>query len=176
MGMLTPSKLLLPRFFFHLLTSNIYKDFIAELSDGANINNLKFSDLQRFPIPVPPLPEQYRIVAILDEAFDAIATAKANTEQNLRNARALFESYLHNVFTQSDSTHVIRKLDDVCEQITVGHVGSMANQYKADGVPFLRSQNIRPFRVSLENLVFIDEGFHKTLAKSQLRPGDVAVV
>ena len=45
-------------------------------------------------IPVPPLPEQQRIVGILDEAFDGIATAKANAEKNLQNARALFESHL----------------------------------------------------------------------------------
>ena len=46
-------------------------------------------------IPVPPLPEQLRIVGILDEAFEGIATAKANGEKNLQNARALFESHLH---------------------------------------------------------------------------------
>ena len=44
--------------------------------------------------------EQQRIVAILDEAFAAIATARANTEQNLRNARELFRNYLQSVFTQ----------------------------------------------------------------------------
>ena len=53
-----------------------------------------------FTIPVPPLPEQQRIVGILDEAFDGIATAKANAEKNLQNARALFESHLQSVFTQ----------------------------------------------------------------------------
>ena len=41
-------------------------------------------------IPLPPLPEQQRIVGILDEAFEGIATAKANAEKNLQNARALF--------------------------------------------------------------------------------------
>jgi type I restriction enzyme S subunit len=50
------------------------------------------------PIPLPPLPEQQRIVAILDEAFAAIAKAKANAEQNLKNAKELFESYLQGVF------------------------------------------------------------------------------
>ena len=50
-------------------------------------------------VPVPPLPEQRRIVGILDEAFDGIATAKANAEKNLQNARALFESHLNAVFT-----------------------------------------------------------------------------
>ncbi|MFO1371434.1 MAG: hypothetical protein U1F42_03250 [Candidatus Competibacteraceae bacterium] len=47
-----------------------------------------------------PLPEQHRIVAILDEAFNGIATAKANAEKNLQNARALFESHLQSVFTE----------------------------------------------------------------------------
>ena len=56
--------------------------------------------LKEVPVPVAPLPEQHRIVAILDEAFDGIATAKANAEKNLQNARALFESHLQSVFTE----------------------------------------------------------------------------
>jgi type I restriction enzyme S subunit len=52
----------------------------------------------------------------------------------------------------------------------------MAKQYRDGGIPFLRSQNIRAFRVTLENVVFIDEVFHASLAKSQLRPGDLAIV
>ncbi len=114
MGMLTPSADMLPRYFFHLMTSGAYKDFIAALADGANINNLKFTDLQRFPVPVPRLPEQHRIVAILDAAFDGIATAKANAEQNLQNARALFESHRQSVFTERGEGWVEKRLSDVC--------------------------------------------------------------
>ncbi|MDZ7781904.1 MAG: restriction endonuclease subunit S [Halioglobus sp.] len=51
-------------------------------------------------IPLPPLTEQKRIVAILDEAFAGIDAAIANTEKNLANARELFESYLNSVFSQ----------------------------------------------------------------------------
>jgi len=65
-------------------------------------------------IPVLPIPEQQRIVGILDEAFDGIATAKANAEQNLRNARALFESHLQSVFTQRGEGWVEKSLSDVC--------------------------------------------------------------
>ncbi len=49
-------------------------------------------------IPSPSLPEQQHIVSILDEAFSVLAKAKANAEQNLKNARELFESYLQGVF------------------------------------------------------------------------------
>ncbi len=72
MGLISPRDELVPRYLFHLMTSGSYKDFIGELSDGANINNLKFDDLRKFPVPYPDRPEQHRIVAILDEAFDGI--------------------------------------------------------------------------------------------------------
>jgi type I restriction enzyme S subunit len=52
----------------------------------------------------------------------------------------------------------------------------MRTEYKESGIPFLRSQNIRPFEVSMENAMFIDEAFHRALKKSQLRPGDLAIV
>jgi type I restriction enzyme S subunit len=51
-------------------------------------------------IPVPPLPEQQRIVGVLDKAFDRIAAARANAQKNLQNARALFESHVQSVFTE----------------------------------------------------------------------------
>jgi type I restriction enzyme S subunit len=98
MGLIKPKANLNSDFLFHLLTSEAYKKFIGALSDGANINNLKFGDLGEFEIPLPPLPEQQRIVAILDEAFAAIAKAKANAEQNLKNSKELFDSYLQGVF------------------------------------------------------------------------------
>ena len=135
-----------------------------------------FPLVRKCSVPVPPLPEQRRIVAILAEAFDGLATAKASAEANLANAKAVFESELAAVFTRHDDTYVARRLDDVCREITVGHVGSMAKQYRETGVPFLRSQNIRPFEVSLDNIVYIDDAFHRSLKKSQLIPGDVAVV
>jgi type I restriction enzyme S subunit len=64
--------------------------------------------------PLVPLPQQQRIVGILDEAFEGIATAKANAEKNFQNARALFESHLQSVFTQRSPGWVEKKLSEVC--------------------------------------------------------------
>jgi type I restriction enzyme S subunit len=114
MGMLTPLNGLSPKYLFYLMTSEGYKDFIAALSDGANINNLTFEKLKVFPVPVPPLTEQHRIVAILYEAFESIAIAKANTEKNLQNARVLFESHLESIFTERGEGWVEKRLGDVC--------------------------------------------------------------
>ena len=60
--------------------------------------SLKLSDIKNILIPIPPLPEQKRIVAILEKAFTAIDQAKANTEKNLKNARELFQSKLQETF------------------------------------------------------------------------------
>jgi restriction endonuclease S subunit len=71
-------------------------------------------------IPIPSLSEQQRIINLLDEAFEALATAKANAEQNLQNARALFESHLESVFGQRDEEWVETTLEHCCEQIFAG--------------------------------------------------------
>ncbi|TDQ52234.1 restriction endonuclease subunit S [Actinorugispora endophytica] len=70
----------------------------------------------------------------------------------------------------------IRKLGDLCTKITVGHVGSMASRYVTKGVPFLRSQNVKPGRIDLSSLKYIDEEFHRHLAKSDLSAGDLVIV
>ena len=88
-----------------------------ELNDqarGVAQKGIYLETLRQLDVPLPPLPEQQRIVAILDEAFDGIATAKANAEKNLQNARALFESHLQSVFTERGEGWVDRTLDKVC--------------------------------------------------------------
>ncbi|MBW8843749.1 MAG: restriction endonuclease subunit S [Burkholderiales bacterium] len=68
------------------------------------------------------------------------------------------------------------KIKEVSEYVTVGFVGSMADQYVEAGVPFLRSLNIQPFRLNYSDLKYIPESFHDAIKKSKLRPGDVAIV
>ncbi len=68
--------------------------------------------IETHSIPLPPLPEQKRIVAILDEAFEGIGTAVANAVKNLANARELFESYLNSVLAQKSEGWIERSLGE----------------------------------------------------------------
>ncbi|QQR75346.1 MAG: restriction endonuclease subunit S [Holophagales bacterium] len=168
------SKDLDPGFLKYLLIAE--GDGLLRFASGSVHQTIYFPEVKAFHICHPPRPEQQRIVALLDEAFAGIAIAKANAERNLQNARALFESHLQAVFTRRGDGWVDRQLASLCREIAVGYVGPMKTQYKENGVPFLRSQNIRPFEVSMDNSMFIDEVFHRALKKSQLRPGDLAIV
>ena len=76
---------------------------ISNAITGSAQPQITRTNLAPLKISYPSPAEQQRIVGILDEAFDGIATAKANAEKNLQNARALFESYLQYVFTNTDN-------------------------------------------------------------------------
>jgi type I restriction enzyme S subunit len=97
-------------------------------------------------VSVPPLPEQHRIVAILDEAFDGIATAKANAEKNRQNARALFESYLNAVFTQRGEGWKAKTLEEISTTFGRGkskHRPRNAPHLYGGKYPFVQTGDIR---------------------------------
>ena len=89
---------------------------MERLQKGASYPAVTDSEVKGIFLHFPKsLPEQQRIVAILDEAFAAIAKAKANAEQNLKNAKELFESYLQSVFENKGEGWEEKKINEVCE-------------------------------------------------------------
>ncbi len=114
--------------------------------NGATVDTLTIQKLQSVKINLPPLPEQQRIVGILDEAFDGLATAAANAEQNLRNARALFESHLQSVFTQRGEGWVEKTLEEVSAAFGRGkskHRPRNAPHLYGGRYPFIQTGDIR---------------------------------
>jgi type I restriction enzyme S subunit len=85
-------------FLKYYLNSNEVKTLAKKSISSSGVGNLNVGTVRNFPISFPQLPEQKRIVSILDKTFAAIDKAKANAEQNLRNVKELFESYLQGVF------------------------------------------------------------------------------
>ena len=102
------------KWFLYYLQAKDFDGTLKNHFNGAGIQHFTGEALAEFVVPLPPLPEQRRIVALLDEAFEGIATAKANAKKNLQNARALFENHLQSVFTQRGPEWVDRTLDQVC--------------------------------------------------------------
>lgn len=97
---------------YMLLSPDVRSEILGK-GTGATVQGIKQSLLRKVRISFPQLPEQQRIVSILDEAFEAIDQAKANTERNLQNARELFQSELNRIFTNKGESWVEKKLGDL---------------------------------------------------------------
>ena len=144
---------------------------------GATISRLYNDNLRRIAIGFPKsLPEQQRIVGLLDEAFEGLATAKANAEKNLQNARALFESHLQSVFTQRGPGWVEKSLGDVCEFVN-GDRGKNypnRNEYVETGIPWINTGHIQPNgTLSMEEMNFITREKFDSLRSGKIQSGDL---
>lgn len=149
-----------------------------ESGAGTTMLHVSKRSMEARKLLVPPIAEQARIVAILDEVFAGIDQTMANTEKNLANAQELFDSYLNRVFAEGVSNCKQVTLDSISECVSVGHVGATSKYYcdPEDGVPFLRSQNVRPNELDLTTVKYITNEFHQKTKKSQLRESDILFV
>lgn len=183
MGQITPKPHVDPKYLFYVMTSKEYKSFISDLSNGMNINNLKFSELQTFPIVMPSLSEQNRIVAFLDKAFEGIATAVANAEKNLVNARELFDSYLNSVFSQRGEEWVQNTVAGLIEQGILsrpldgnhGEIHPKKSEFVSKGVPFVMVSDLIEGEVDQENCNFISTEQASALRTGFAKNGDVLI-
>ena len=157
------------RYLFWWLKS--ISDLIIAEGTGATVQGVKLPFIKSLKISLPPLPEQQRIVAILDEAFSSIATARANTERNLQNARALFESYLHEVFSKRGEGWELCKMGDVYDVRDGTH--DSPKFYDA-GYPLVTSKNLKRYGLDLEAVKFIsEEDYNKINQRSAVNVGDI---
>ena len=100
---LCPNRTIEPRFLYHYLDLKM-DTLLSMVSRGATVHRLMTEQIRSLRLILPPLPEQQRIVGILDDAFDGIATAKANAENNLQNARALLQPMFAAILKSLDHT------------------------------------------------------------------------
>lgn len=162
----------LPEFVSYFFQSPVYWNFVDEGIVGSTQGGFNASKLSALTIPVPSIAEQQRIVSILDKAFEGIATAKANAEKNLQNARELFESYLENVFTERGDGWELKKVSELATH----SLGKMLDKTKNRGTPkpYLRNLNVRWFGFDLSDIAqmrFLPEEFEKYSAMK----GDVLI-
>lgn len=154
---------------------------LHEFVSGLTVPKLNQGSLRGIPIPLPPLPEQKRIVAILDEAFAGIGQAIANTERNLKNARELFESYLNDVFTRKGEGWFVTTISDLVEKRILakpldgnhGDVHPKKVDFIQDGVPFIMASDLIDGDVDQIHCNHISRKQADALRKGFARDGDV---
>jgi len=141
---------LLDNWLIYFLSHSNLSGFVS----GLTVPKLNQGSLREIPIPLPPLPEQRRIVGILDEAFAGITTAKANAEKNLQKARDLFESHLQSVFTQRGEGWVETTLERVLTVQPQNGWSPPAGNHSDSGTPVLTLSSVTGFRFRPDKIKF----------------------
>ena len=162
------------RYLYYLTKTSFFKNQIASHSTGQQ-PNFGYSHYSIAQIPLPPLSEQRRIVGILDEAFEGLATAKANAEQNLQNARALFESHLQAVFTQRGHGWVEKTLGEEIDLLAGFAFKSAQYTNRDQDVRLLRGDNIIQGCLRWDDVKKWPANDVDAYESYQLREGDVVL-
>lgn len=137
-AVLKPKSNISPRFLMFGLQNKLA--FLVNESRGVAQKGLYLNQINNISIEIPPLSEQQRIVTILDEAFEAIDQAKANTERNRQNARELFESYLQGMFDSKIHGTKSETLESLCDLIVDCEHKTAPTQ--ETGYPSIRTPNV----------------------------------
>jgi type I restriction enzyme S subunit len=161
--------------FFWYLVSDEFQQRLIDVAARSAQDGFSREDIFSFPVPVPPLAEQQRIVALLDEAFAGLATAQANAARNLQNARALFESHLQAVFTQRGEGWVETTLGEEIELVAGYAFKSSQYSNKETDVRLLRGDNIIPGCLRWDDVKRWPANDTKEYERFWLREGDVVL-
>jgi type I restriction enzyme, S subunit len=147
-----PNDKTIPEYLFYCFLEKKH-ELVAQAVGGAqpNISQIK---IKKTKIPLPPLPEQQRIVSILDKAFAAIERSRNNAEQNLKNAKELLEVFLHKYFTNKEEGWEEKRLKDVAEYFNGLTYSPKDVSYK--GMIVLRSSNIQNDKLDFSDIVRVN--------------------
>jgi type I restriction enzyme S subunit len=159
------------RFLFHWLLSDETTEKINATSTGARMPRANMNYVLDFEIPIPPLPEQQRIVSVLDATFLSIAQAKSNAERNLVNARELFESYLHEIFETPGKNWETCPLDKYVKFIDYrGHTPTKTQS----GMRLITAKNVKLGYLQRTPEEFVDPKIYdKWMVRGFPKKGDV---
>lgn len=186
------SKILANKFLYYFLLTDYSKEFFFSHSIGVSypaINEYKFSSIN---IPLPPLPEQKAIADYLDKACERIDRIIAIKEEQLRKIEGYLNSKMNEILSRgiSQSTEFkesgfewfkiipsqwkVVRLKKVLSKINSGVTPKGgATSYLDDGIPLIRSQNVKNDSLDMSDVVFIDEETHESMKNSKVQNGDV---
>ena len=172
-ALVTDNKTTSKYIFYWYKSESFQREFKSRLT--GIIGGVSKRRFETIPIPIPFLAEQKRIVAKLDECFEAIGKAKANVVKNLQNAKELFQSKLNEIFSKKGDGWVEKKLGEICIKITDG-VHKKPN-YVSSGIPFIKVKNLTIGNgISFNNVSYITKEDHILFCK-RTRPekGDILI-
>jgi type I restriction enzyme S subunit len=167
-----PNEKFIPKYIYYCFLSK-KKELIAQAVGGAqpNISQIKIKNTK---LPVISISEQQEIVSILDEAFESIERAKYNAEQNLKNAKELFESYLQGVFENKGEDWEEKSINEVANVIN-GYAFSSKDFKSTNTIKSIKITNVGVKKFIEETDNYLPEQFKESLKEVQVREGNILI-
>lgn len=154
-------------YLYHLLEWDT-EQIKEEQGTGTTMIHVTKGAMEKRMLPFPSIPEQKRIVALLDTVFSDLEQTRAKTEKNLKNARELFDNYLQKIFTKKGDGWVETTLGELCEKTEYG----TSSKSQSDGdIPVLRMGNIQGGVLNWEKLKYTSN--KSDIEKLLLKENDV---
>jgi type I restriction enzyme S subunit len=194
----------LPRFVQRAISSRPVQEQIFSFENGSSREGLNFQQVRGLVLAVPSLSEQRIIADFLDREtakLDTLVTRKEALIERLREKRMALISHIVTQGLPPDAARAVgldpnprlkasgnewlgdvpvhwdvKRLKFVSPKITVGIVVEPSKYYESEGVPCLRSFNVKPGILSQRDLVYISREANRALQKSMLRKGDLVAV
>ena len=163
----------LSSFFVYFSQSIAYAEQVARQTGGATRQRISRKNLGQVSIPLPPLEEQRRIVAVLDEAFAAIATATANAKKNLADARELFPVIIEEMIARCDHRADLALVDTVEESCSLSYGIVQPGDEFLDGLPIVRPTDMQTEIIRLPGLKRINPKLASGYARTTLRGNEL---
>ena len=170
-----PNNVTVPEYLFYCFLSK-KEELISQAVGGAqpNISQIKIKNTL---IPLPSIEEQQSIVAKLDEAFEAIEKAKANAEQNLKNAKELFDSYLQAIFENKGKDWEKKTLSEIADikggkRVPKGY----CLETKSTGYPYIRVTDFNDEGgVDLKDIHYISKEVYEQIRNYTITTNDLYI-
>jgi type I restriction enzyme S subunit len=191
-----------PSYLAKYLASDTCHNAIIEIAGGSSQSALTIEKLSKLEFNLPPLPEQQKIAAILSRVDDVIEKTQAQINKlkdlktgmmqellspregqaaNINNPQGESKNGLHHTeFKDSPLGRIpvgwdASPLHEYCERVCVGFVGTCEKFYCEDGIPMIRTGNLKNGNLDLSNVKYVTSEFHTKEKKSQLKVGDLLI-
>lgn len=160
-----PLSCVLREYLLFWLLSDETSKLINATSTGTRMPRADMNTVMELTFPLPPLPEQQRIVGILDEAFENIALATVNAETNLKNADALFESHLNDIFSKREEMWAMMKLGEIADVQSGGTPAVSRKEYWDGSIAWYSSGELNETFTSQPERTISESGINSSNAK-----------
>jgi len=170
--------------YYFIKNEHLFKliDGLSQRTSGQT--GIDMEVLKRYIIPIPPRDEQEKIASILSTVDEQIDNVDGLIKKNKELKKGLMQQLLtkgigHTKFKKTEIGEIpeeweVKLLGELSQFIGSGVTPKGGeNVYKDSGIPFIRSQNVYPNRLILENVVFIDEAQHEKMKRTEVMERDV---